>query len=574
MIVGIDLGTTHSLIGVFRDGAPTLIPNALGDLLTPSAVSVDEHGHTLVGLAARERAASHPQHSALAFKRWMGTDKRLTLGSRSFRAEELSALVLKSLKSDAEAFLGEAVTEAVITVPAYFNEAQRRATRSAGELAGFKVERLLNEPTAAGLAYGLQERPEHASFLVFDLGGGTFDVSVLEYFDGVIEVRASAGDTRLGGEDFTQLVAELFAQACPTLAGPAHAAEREAWWNERPWWRMAEQGKRTLGEQDKASLSMTWRGRTLEAELTRAAYDAACAELLQRLRRPIERALADAQIDPRALAEVVLVGGATRMPAIRQLATRLFQRLPLRTIDPDLAIAQGAAVQAGLKARDAALEEVVLTDVMPYSLGIATVDEIAGRMVADRFSPIIERNTPVPVSRVQRYGTVSHQQRQIRIDVRQGESPIASENLHLGALEIEVPAAPAGQVGVRVRFSYDANGLLEVDAQADNAEGVIGESRNLELRTHGTQMSGAELAAARERLAALKHHPRDEQENRWLIERAKRLYEDHLGDDRRAIQAWLAAFELVLDGQDPRQIRQARSALREQLDSIDRGFRF
>jgi molecular chaperone HscC len=574
MIVGIDLGTTNSLVGVFRGGAPVLIPNALGDLLTPSAVSVDEHGNTLVGLAARERDASHPQHSAQAFKRWMGTDKRLALGSRSFRAEELSALVLKSLKADAEAFLGEPVTEAVITVPAYFNEAQRRATRSAGELAGFKVERLLNEPTAAGLAYGLQERPAHASFLVFDLGGGTFDVSVLECFEGVVEVRASAGDTRLGGEDFTRTVAELFAQACAELAGPAHAAELDAWWNERAWWRMAEQGKRTLAEQEVVPLSMVWRGRTLAADIHRTVFDAACAELLQRLRRPIERALGDAQIDPRALSEVVLVGGATRMPAIRQLATRLFQRLPLRTIDPDLAIAHGAAVQAGLKARDAALDEVVLTDVMPYTLGIATVDEIAGRRVADRFSPIIERNTPVPVSRVQHYGTVQDHQRQIRIDVRQGESPIASENLQLGALEIEVPPAPAGQVGVRVRFSYDANGLLEVDAQANNAEGVLGESRNLELRTHGAQMSNEELQAARDRLAALKHHPREEQENRWLIERAKRLYEDQLGEERRAIQAWLAAFEIVLDGQDPRLIRQARSTLREQLDSVDRGFRF
>jgi len=574
MIVGIDLGTTHSLVGVFRNGAPTLIPNALGDLLTPSAVSLDEQGRTLVGLAARERATSHPQFSALAFKRWMGTDKRLTLGDRHFRAEELSALVLKSLKADAEAFLGEPVTEAVITVPAYFNDAQRRATRSAGQLAGLKVERLLNEPTAAGLAYGLQERPEHSSFLVFDLGGGTFDVSVLECFEGVFEVRASAGDTRLGGEDFTLIVAELFAKACPELAGATHSAELEAWWSSRSWWRMAETGKRSLGEQDPASLSMIWRGRNLQAEIPRADYDAACTGLLQRLRRPIERALADAQIDPSGLSEVVLVGGATRMPAVRQLAARLFQRLPLRTIDPDLAIAQGAAVQAGLKARDAALDEVVMTDVMPYSLGIAAVNDIAGRTVNDHFSPIIERNTPVPVSRVEHYRTVSHNQRQMRIDVRQGESPIASENLHLGALEIEVPPAPAGQVRVAVRFSYDANGLLEVDAQADNAQGLVGTPRKLELSMQGTQLSDAELTAARERLASLKHHPRDEQENRWLIERAKRLYEERLGDERRAIQAWLASFELVLDGQDAREIRRARVALREQLESVDHGFRF
>jgi molecular chaperone HscC len=566
MIVGIDLGTTNSLVGVFRDGKSLLIPNSLGDLLTPSAVSVDEQGHTLVGLPARERASTHPQSTAVAFKRWMGSDKSIMLGGRSLRAEELSALVLQSLKADAEAFLGEAVTEAVITVPAYFNEAQRRATRTAGELAGFKVERLLNEPTAAGLAYGLQERPDHSSFLVFDLGGGTFDVSVLEYFDGVVEVRASAGDTRLGGEDFAHALAKLFAERCSDLP----LAERADWLQKRPWWRMAEQGKRDLGERESSSLSMVWNNKPISATITRSEFELACSELLQRLRRPIERALGDAQIDSSALAEVVMVGGATRMPMVRQLATRLFQRLPLRIIDPDLAIAHGAAVQAGLKARDAALNEVVLTDVMPYSLGIVAADHIDGRMVGDRFSPIIERNTPVPVSRVQSYRTVTDQQRKILVDVRQGESPVGSENLRLGTLEVEVPAAPAGEVGVDLRFSYDANGLLEVDAR----ESKTGRSQNLLIRGAQTQMSDADVAAALQRLAVLKRHPREEQDNRYQIERAKRLYEDRLGEERRAVQAWLSAFESALETQDPRVIRQARQTLREALDSIDRGFRF
>jgi len=308
MMVGIDLGTTNSLVGVWRDGRSQLIPNALGDFLTPSAVAVDEQGHTLVGLAARERAGTHLASTALAFKRWMGTDKTIQLGGRGYRAEELSALVLKALKADAEAFLGEPVTEAVITVPAYFNEAQRRATRTAGELAGLKVERLLNEPTAAGLAYGLQERPDHTSFLVFDLGGGTFDVSVLDYFEGVVEVRASAGDTRLGGEDFAHALAQLFACQCPDLA----EGERDAWLAEHGWWRMAEQAKRDLGEREHAEMAMTWRERRLSLSVSRSDFEGACAELLQRLRRPIERALNDAQIDASALGEVILVGGASR----------------------------------------------------------------------------------------------------------------------------------------------------------------------------------------------------------------------------------------------------------------------
>lgn len=570
MILGIDLGTTHSAAAIFRDGAPVLIPNAHGDFLTPSAVSLDEQGHTLVGLAARERAGLHAQSTALAFKRWMGSDKRITLRTgrheKSLRAEELSALVLQSLKADAEAFLGEPVTEAVITVPAYFNEAQRRATRTAGEIAGLKVERLLNEPTAAGLAYGLQERPEHSSFLIFDLGGGTFDVSVLEYFEGVVEVRASAGDTRLGGEDFSRVIAQLFARHCAALS----TEERQAWFESETWWRLAEQAKRDLGERDSAEVSTVWRERPLSATLSRTDFEAASQDLLQRLRRPIERALADAQLDPGGLAEVILVGGAARMPMVRQLVARLFQRLPLRNLDPDLAIAMGAGVQAGLKARDAALDDIVLTDVMPYSLGIIAATAIGGRMVNDRFSPIIERNTPVPVSRVEQYRTLADQQQVILVDVRQGESPVGSENLSLGKLEIPIAPAPAGAGGVDVRFTYDANGLLEVEAH----DFPGGKRHELVIESQGARLSPAEIATTRERLQALKRHPRDEQDNRYQIERAKRLFEDRLGNDRVMLQDWLAQFELVLQTQDQRAIRAARQQFKEALDSIDTSFRF
>ncbi|HEY1090125.1 MAG TPA: molecular chaperone HscC [Burkholderiaceae bacterium] len=569
-IIGIDLGTTNSLVGVFQDGAPRLIPNSLGELLTPSSVSIDDQGSILVGMAARERASSQPTSTAQAFKRWMGTDHSLVLqdpqgGSRSFRAEELSALVLQSLKADAEAFLGHAVEEAVITVPAYFNEAQRRATRLAGELAGLKVERLLNEPTAAGLAYGIQSRPGHCSFLVFDLGGGTFDVSVLEYFDGVVEVRASAGDTRLGGEDFAHALGLLFAENCGLSP-----VEREDWLRERAWWRLAEQGKRELGEIEMTKLAMVWRERCLEAEITREAFEANCQLLLQRLRRPIERALNDARIETGGLSEIVLVGGATRMPMVRQLVTRLFHRLPLRTIDPDLAIAHGAAVQAGLKARDEALSEIVLTDVMPYSLGVVSVEQIEGRLVKDRFSPIIERNMPVPISRVEHFRTIADMQSEILLDVRQGESPVGSENLRLGTLEVRIPPAPAGARGIEVRFTYDVNGLLEVDAREPGMDKVF----NLLIEAGGGRLTPPEIAAARERLQALKRHPRDEAENRYLIERAKRIYEDRTGEERRAVQAWLGAFEVALESQDSREIRRARQQLREALDSVDRGFRF
>lgn len=566
MIVGIDLGTTNSLIGIFQDGRPQLVRNVHGDFSTPSAVSLDDEGRTLVGLAARERVSTHPDRTAQGFKRWMGSDRKLRLGTRDFRPEELSALVLQSLKADAEALLGAPVTEAVITVPAYFNEAQRRATRTAGELAGLTVERLLNEPTAAGLAYGLQERTDHSSFLIFDLGGGTFDVSVLEYFDGVVEVRASAGDTRLGGEDFVQALGRLFIERCDGLK----PAEREALMQGGAWWRAAEQAKRNLSDADSTVMSLVHQGRRIECAITRADFESASAELLQRLRRPIERALYDAKIDAAGLDEVVLVGGATRMPMIRQLTTRLFQRLPLRTIDPDLAIAQGAAVQAGLKARDAALSEVVLTDVMPYSLGIVASQQVGDALVADRFSPIIERNTPVPVSRTGIYSTVVDNQKSIRIDIRQGESPVGSENLALGVLDVDVPPRPAGTATLEVRFTYDANGLLDVDAR----ETASGRITNTLIHNTSTQMDAAAIASALERLKQLKRHPRDEDENRYLLERAKRLYEDRLGEQRTALQAWMAQFEAALDTQDARTVRTARQQLRQALDSIDGGFRF
>jgi molecular chaperone HscC len=564
MIVGIDLGTTNSLVGVFRDGQPQLIANALGHVLTPSAVACDEAGHLLVGLPARELGHSQPQRVASVFKRWMGTDKSISLGPRRYRPEELSSLVLKALKADAEAFLGEPVTEAVITVPAYFNQAQRQATKIAGELAGLRVERLLNEPTAAGLAYGLTERAEHSSFLVFDLGGGTFDVSVLEYFEGVVEVRASAGDTQLGGEDFNEALVQLFLARQQQL----DAKEREQLLAQRALWRPAEQAKRDLSQADSTVMRLVWQGRSLEQAVSRQDFETACQPLLERLRQPIERALMDARLQPGELGEVVLVGGATRMPMVRQAVTRLFQKLPLRTINPDEVVARGAAVQAGLKSRDAALDEVVLTDVMPFSLGVVTSEQVGGRRIFDRFSPIIERNTPVPVSRMNVYSTVEDNQAAVVFDIRQGESPVGSENLKLGQLEVSVPRKPAGQVVVQVRFSYDANGLLAVDAREQSSGQPVGTV----IQQRGSAMTEDQVREALARLEKLKVHPREQQENVYQVERAKRLFADHLGDRRDAIAHALAQFEAVLDTQDERLVTQARQQFSQFLDHFDRGF--
>ncbi|HEY8616743.1 MAG TPA: molecular chaperone HscC [Phenylobacterium sp.] len=418
MIVGIDLGTTNCAVGVWRDGRPELIPNSLGHRLTPSAVSVDEDGAILVGLPARERQTTHPQNTATAFKRYMGSTRRTRLGKHEFLPEDLSALVLQRLKGDAEAFLGEPVTEAVITVPAYFNDKQRKATRRAGELAGLKVERLLNEPTAAALAYGIHELADESRFLVFDLGGGTFDVSVLEIFEGVIEVRASTGDNRLGGEDFNEVLVDGFVR----LPGVAFA-ERD---RQDPVLRerlreAAEKARRALTDEPAVTMSLTWRDETVAAEVTSEMFETWAEPLVQRLREPVLRALRDSQLRADQLQEVVLVGGATRMPLVRRTATRMFGRFPAHAVHPDEAVAMGAAVQAGLKARDAALKEVVLTDVCPYSLGTESVERgPTGAFREPVFVPIIERNTIIPASRVSSFVNAQDNQRQVDLRIFQG----------------------------------------------------------------------------------------------------------------------------------------------------------
>nr|WP_299425072.1 molecular chaperone HscC [Sphingomonas bacterium] len=562
MIIGIDLGTTNSAAAVWRDGAAELIPNALGDFLTPSAVSLGDDGALLVGLPARDRQPTHPDVTATAFKRYMGTTHKLRLGRRDYGPDELSAMVLRSLKADAEAFLDTAVTRAVITVPAYFNDKQRRATRRAGELAGLKVERLINEPTAAALAYGIHDTSEHAPFLIFDLGGGTFDVSLVEIFDGIIEVRSSSGDNRLGGEDFNQTLIDLatikLAAAVADRGDPAglHEVMRAA----------AERARRTLSDRDDANYRFVWGGQEYAVTITAAEFEERAEPLLARLRDPVLRSLRDGGVRVDALAEIVLVGGATRMPIVRRAATRMFGRFPNATVHPDHAVALGAAIQAGLKARDADLEEIRLTDVCPFTLGVDVAERDGrGGLRSGLFAPIIERNTVIPASRVNRFFTLVDNQPSIKLGIYQGESREVSNNVELGGIEIEVPRRPAGQVGVDCRFTYDTSGLLEVDVTIPGTE--IRKQALIYDREDSHLV--AQLDQRRAALAGLKVHPRDEAANTAAMTRARRCYEDSLGDARDYIGAITGQFETVLEGQDPRQIEGARTELLKQLDSIE-----
>jgi molecular chaperone HscC len=565
VIVGIDLGTTNSAIGIWRNGRPELIPNSLGSVLTPSAVSIDDNGEFLVGLAARERQVTHPGSTATAFKRFMGTNRTVMLGAKhTLRAEELSSLVLRALKQDAETFIGEPVTEAVITVPAYFNDKQRKATRRAGELAGFKVERLVNEPTAAALAYGIHELANDSRFLVFDLGGGTFDVSILEIFEGIIEVRSSTGDNRLGGEDFNQvLIDEFYSKLQSAFGKPRKIADELLFERVRD---QAEKARRQLSNQPSAVMSVVWQDRVTEHEITADHFEKLCAPLLERLREPVVRAMRDGKIGADTLKEIILVGGATRMPVVRRAVTRMFGRFPSGGPNPDEAVAIGAAIQAGLKARDITLKDVVMTDVCPYTLGVDTGERRAdGAIVEGIFSPIIERNTVVPASRIKRFSTIQDNQRHVVFNIYQGESRKVADNVHLGAIDLLVPPQQAGTVHIDVRFTYDINGLLEVDVKLPES----GETKQLVIVDEDVDLLSTDLKRRREELALLKIHPREANENRAALARGTRCYEQFLGEQRRHVGQLVSQFESALDGQDPKAIEAARDAFMKALDKID-----
>jgi len=563
MLVGIDLGTTNSAVALWKDGAPQLVPNALGKELTPSAVSIAKGGQTWVGEAALDRMATHPADTVTSFKRMMGTESTVTLAGTTLTPEDLSAMVLRSLADDVEAATGERPSGAVITVPAYFNERQRRATRRAGEIAGLEVKRLINEPTAAALAFGLTDRGDREPFLVFDLGGGTFDVSIVEMFEGIVEVRASAGDNRLGGDDFDEALVKLVeplldnAEALDRLpADRRHALLTLA----------AERTRRALSSAEEADFTLVADGTALTARVTTEAFEEAAAPLVKRLRDPVIRALRDCHIDVKTLSDIVLVGGATRMPVVRKALTRMFGRFPNATVHPDHAVALGAAIQAGLLSGGDGLEEIRITDVAPFTLGVGTATrDQHGRYHDDIFAPIIERNTPVPVSRMEGFRTLADNQRQVVFVIYQGEARDVKKNVKLGELTVPVPPRPAGEVAVDVRFTYDTSGMLEVDIEVP----ATGMKRNLVIVDEEDRRSQKDIEGRRKALEKLKVHPRDEAENVAMLARAERAYEGFTGHVRDVIGQGLTEFQGALDKQDPRIIADAREGLGKLLDHIE-----
>jgi len=555
MIVGIDLGTTNSLVAYYDGKQARIIPNRLGDHLTPSVVSVDDDGTILVGKTALARSLRHPLSAASVFKRSMGTDREYTLNDKKFRAEELSSFVLRSLKEDAEFYLKQPVTEAIISVPAYFNDKQRKATKLAGELAGLKVERIINEPTAAAIAHGLLDSRDRSRYMVFDLGGGTFDVSILERTGKIIEVRSIAGDNFLGGEDFTDVVEQMFCKKCGVdllnISFEEMAQVREA----------AERCKRDMPQTGSIVMECTVGGVKKSFKLEVKDYEEACEPLFDRLRQPVERSLKDAGIRASDINQIVLVGGATKANVVRKLAARMFGRIPQVDVNPDEVVAVGAALQCGIKQRAEGIKEVILTDVCPFTLGTDVVSHNGFFEEAGHYLPLIERNTVIPVSRTQTLYTASDQQTQVRVKVLQGESRLSRNNLYLGEVVVPVPPKPRGEEAVDVTYTYDINSLLEVRVRVHSTNF----SKAIIIRGEDNQMTEEEAQKRMEELSYLKISPREQEENKLALYLAEQAYEECTGEKRMALDRYISAFEGALQRGKPAEIDKAREELNEIL---------
>jgi molecular chaperone DnaK len=594
-VVGIDLGTTNSVVAVVEGGDPVVIPTAEGSRLLPSVVAFTKNGERLVGQTAKRQSVVNPENTIYSIKRFMGrrydeteTERRMVsykvvegkagdarvftpMNNKEYTPQEISAMILGKLKADAEAYLGEPVTQAVITVPAYFNDSQRQATKDAGRIAGLDVLRIINEPTAAALAYGL-DKQANETILVFDLGGGTFDVSVLEVGEGVIEVKATNGDTHLGGDDWDQRVVNYVADEFKRENGIDLRNDRQALQRLRE---AAEKAKIELSSVMETEINLPFitadatGPKHLQVRLARSKFEQLTEDLLQRCRGPFEKAIQDAKLKPGDIDEVVLVGGSTRMPMVLDLVRKLTNgKEPHRGVNPDEVVAVGAALQGGVLS--GSVKDVLLLDVTPLTLGVETLGGV--------MTPIIERNTTIPIKKSQVFSTADDNQTAVTVHVLQGERPMAADNMSLGQFNLEgIPSAPRGLPQIEVTFDIDANGILNVSAR-DQASGkeqkiTVTASTNLSKEDIDRMVRQAEINKAAD------HRRRDLVEARNQADntayQSEKALQD-LGDkvnqgDRSAIERLIGEVRQVAKGEDVSAIRDAMNRLQQALSGAAQG---
>ena len=551
-IIGIDLGTTNSCVAVMEGGKPVVIANTEGARTTPSVVAFTKTGERIVGEPAKRQAVTNADKTIASIKRHMGTDYRVTIDDKKFSPQEISAMILQKLKADAESYLGEKVTEAVITVPAYFNDAQRQATKDAGKIAGLEVKRIINEPTAAALAYGLDNEREQ-KIMVYDLGGGTFDVSIIEIGDGVIEVLATSGDNRLGGDDFDERVTRYMIEEFKKAEGVDLSTDKMAMQRLRE---AAEKAKKELSAQSTTNINLPFITATAEGpkhfdmNLTRAKFDELTHDLVERTATPVQNALRDAGLSPSELGKVLLVGGSTRIPAVQEKVKQLTGQEPSKSLNPDECVAIGASVQGGKLAGDAGAGDILLLDVTPLSLSIETMGGVATRL--------IERNTTIPTRKSQIFSTAADNQSAVDINVVQGERQFAKDNKSLGQFRLDgIPPARRGVPQIEVTFDIDANGIVNVSAKD------LGTGREQHITiTAGSNLSDADIEKAVKEAAEYEAQDKKRKEavetrndaDSMVFQTEKALSEvgDKISEsDKQAVEADLAHLKELVEKSNP-----------------------